>query len=416
MNAYDCRKYSRRSVGLTLWLVLLVGSIPISCCAEPVRPAQQVNAAAPLEEFPIAPEDDLLLPVTLAGKDYLFMLDTGSSINMYDTSLRSLLGPPLGQANASGAAGDRGMELFAPPEARLGRLNLKAPSTIVSLSPPQPVASMDLSMLRRVIGEPVFGIIGIDFLQRYIVQLDPDAGKIRFYPETATPTEDWGTPVPMMRLAMPANLACVDARIGQIQTRFLIDTGGSDAGDLDPDLFDELISGGQMSFIAETLTETITGTTRNSMGRAQRFSIGAETQEGLIFARGRMNSLGQDFLTRYRATLDFPHNRLYLRPGKSVARFEYPDMTGLHIIRDEGKTLVHTVDPGSPAQQTQIRAGDEIVEVNHKPAESYKLAVIRRILASAPGDRVGLRTRRDNQNQDCELTLRLFSMPVEKKP
>ncbi|NLH17780.1 MAG: PDZ domain-containing protein [Phycisphaerae bacterium] len=129
-----------------------------------------------------------------------------------------------------------------------------------------------------------------------------------------------------------------------------------------------------------------------------------------------MNVLGLGFLTRYRVTLDFPHNRLYLRPGKSVARFENPDMTGLHIIRDEGKTLVHSVDPNSPADQAHICAGDEIVEVNHMTAQSHKLDTIRRIFASAPGDRVHLQTRRDNQIQNCELTLRLFSMAVGKKP
>jgi C-terminal processing protease CtpA/Prc len=91
-------------------------------------------------------------------------------------------------------------------------------------------------------------------------------------------------------------------------------------------------------------------------------------------------------------------------------------MTGLHIIRDEGKTLVHTVDPGSPAAKAGILAGDEIIKVNVKPAESFKLGQIRRMFASSPGNRVQLQTRRNGRDWDHELVLHLFSAPTEAKP
>ncbi|NLH16220.1 MAG: hypothetical protein GX455_06550, partial [Phycisphaerae bacterium] len=121
MKANDDRKYSCRSVGLTLGLLLLVGWAPLAGCTEPIAPAQTNSAAvAPLEEFPFDPIGPILLPVTLDGKEYLFAVDTGASLNMYDTTLKSHLGSPQGELPTMGAAGDRNLELFAPPDARLG--------------------------------------------------------------------------------------------------------------------------------------------------------------------------------------------------------------------------------------------------------------------------------------------------------
>lgn len=412
MNAYDGRKDSRRCLGLPLGLLLLAGWPFVSGCGELIVATRTAPVAvAPLEEFPFD-----LLPITLDGKEYLFAVDTGASLNIYDATLRSSLGSPQGDLPTMGAAGNRNLELFAPPDARLGKLKLRIESSDSRKQSQTPVQCMDMSMIRKVAGEPIFGFIGMDFLQRYIVQLDPDAGKIRLFSDTTTPSPEWGTPVPMVPVPSPFNVPCVMVVIGRTQTRFLIDTGNNGAGDLEQDLFDRLAAGGDLSVIAETLLESITGTSRIVLGRVQRLSIGNQTQEGLIFNRGRMNVLGLGFLGRYRVTLDFPHQRLYLRPGKSAARLDYPDMSGLHLIRDEGKTLVHTVDPNSPAHQAGIRTDDEIVQVNGKPAQSYKLEMIRRILASAPGDRVHLQTRRGDQVQDCQLVLRLFNTPAEKKP
>jgi hypothetical protein len=59
------------------------------------------------------------------------------------------------------------------------------------------------------------------------------------------------------------------------------------------------------------------------------------------------------YLSRYTVTFDFPHSVPYLEKGK-YSDPDLLDMSGLHFLRDQGKTVIAVVERGSPADSVGI--------------------------------------------------------------
>ena len=107
----------------------------------------------------------MLVPISVAGKEHLFVADTGATGTLFDASIA--LGQPLNVISANGGEGKVEVKLYHPPEARLGR---------TSLGPIASVAAMNLNSFRQVSGHAVNGFLGMDFLGRYVVHIDIEKG------------------------------------------------------------------------------------------------------------------------------------------------------------------------------------------------------------------------------------------------
>jgi Aspartyl protease len=88
---------------------------------------QDAKAAKPqvIEEFDVAHDGDALcVPVTLQGKKYLFLVDTGASHNVFDLSLP--LGKPQREVKVGTPQGPLPVRIYESPDASLGKLNLRS--------------------------------------------------------------------------------------------------------------------------------------------------------------------------------------------------------------------------------------------------------------------------------------------------
>jgi outer membrane lipoprotein-sorting protein len=103
---------------------------------EPNRPETREPATLPgldqnepadlTAEFQIPPTPTpILLPVTFEGREYLFLLDTGSTGTVFDVSLRDRLGPPKKLIRAQTAGNPVVTQLFDAPDARIGPFSLR---------------------------------------------------------------------------------------------------------------------------------------------------------------------------------------------------------------------------------------------------------------------------------------------------
>lgn len=167
-----------------------------------------------LEQFDIHNDGDaLLIPVTLDGKVYPFIFDTGVPYIVYDKTLRSHLGPAVNVVNVVTQNGATQAELFDAPNATAGKLSLKTQASVVC---------SDLKMLRESAGYDVFGLVGMAFLKDHVIDVDFDRGKLTFL-KTAVPHGDsmtlsYQTGIPTVALTIP----------GLGSRKFRIDTGSSD--------------------------------------------------------------------------------------------------------------------------------------------------------------------------------------------
>ncbi len=115
--------------------------------------------------------------------------------------------------------------------------------------------------------------------------------------------------------------------------------------------------------------------------------------------------LGSYFLREYRTIFDFPRDRLLLVRREHAAPAE-ADMSGIHLLRRRGKTLVYAVDGDSPAATAGVIGGDQIVAVDEEPAANLTPAQLRELLRSGDGERLALKLIHEGTPRTIELTLR----------
>ena len=124
-----------------------------------------------LAEFSVAKDGDyLVVPMTVNGTQYPFMLSTGATTTILDAALRSEVDELVGKIKSETPGGEIGYQLYRPRSMSLGLLPFPMES---------PVACLDLAQIREETGHQFYGFWGMDFLRTKVLQLDFDAGKVR---------------------------------------------------------------------------------------------------------------------------------------------------------------------------------------------------------------------------------------------
>lgn len=379
-------------------LGLVLGFTFIVLAAEPQTSSDKAADQRILAKFPITRNLDLiLLPVRFKGKEYWFVLDTGSSHTVFDASFRHELGAATRIVEAQTAANSIIVELFDAPEAFLGPLNLQDCGE---------VSCFDLTMLSSVLGRPVTGIIGMNFLRGYVVQIDFDEWTLSFIQPMGADKSDWGR-----GLAMNCELAGCPRITGRILDRidvdFLIDTGANATGFLESKMFRKILTekGPKTSNV---LVQTVSGIQQLREARIKGLSVGPLKYQGLIFAEGIEGSwscLGLSFLSRHIVTFDFPNSKIYFKKGKKFNKTEEADMSGLHLRRISNKTIIYSVDESSPAHKAGIKANDVVLKIGDDDVNLCDMWDIRELLRLENRRKIIMVIKRGNDVKEVTFLL-----------
>ena len=151
--------------------------------------------------------------------------------------------------------------------------------------------------------------------------------------------------------------------------------------------------------------ETRAGTIAVRYLQGKKISLGKFAVANPVFCEGLNNILGLDFLSRFKVTLDFPNKAMYLEKGKRYAEPNLRDLSGLHILRKQGRTVVDSVVKASVAESAGIKAGDKIVKMGEKKAEEVSLFELRRAF-SQPGTTLNLTIQREERTLAVNLALK----------
>lgn len=237
----------------------------------------------------------------------------------------------------------------------------------------------DLESIRRVSGHDVRGILGMDFLRRYVVEIDPDCGKLRLL-DKAPATAGVTAPIEFAN-----GSAYVVGRIdGVYRKRLFVDTGYCSAASvgLSPKVFDKLLalSGKKYEHGTTHLTAASGDRDGGRIVRVESISVGNAAVRDIDIDEVGADVLGLTFFSRFQTIFDFPNGALYLVPGRHSAVPDRRDRSGLHIWRISDRILVHSVDARSPAANATINEGDELVQINGQNAAKLNLNKIRLML------------------------------------
>ena len=224
------------------------------------------------------------LTVTLrleSGKELPFEVDTGSPATVLDKSLEPQLGKRLGRSSINWWNRREESYIYAAPRLYLGSIALPTAARIFT------------SDLRA--GTHTMGVLGMDCLKHYCIQLDFAAGKMRFLDSAHLEAAELGKAFPLTFAGVGPERKFIcpmihhDSLAGE-NTNLVIDTGCN---------IDGLVNEGAINGTAMLLQECVWE---------------RKTYTNLIFAAAdHVNVLGLSFLARHLVTLDFPDRIMYLK-------------------------------------------------------------------------------------------------------
>ena len=239
-----------------------------------------------------------------SGEELPFFIDTGAPTTVFDKSLE----PKLGQRFANGVFTNFGTKLtggfYKTPKLYLGGTLLM--TTGIG------VFTLDAKPAPIKFGLPIMGILGMDVLEHYCIQLDFAAGKMRFLDSRQLDRAKLGKAFPISFSTEGQSLKkfttpFIHARslIGGKDINVLIDTGYPGDAALDSGLF-------QREIVEHRLRTGDAVHGDNGRVWIAKSVWNGETYTNLLVGDGG-HLIGLRFLERHLVTLDFPERRMYLK-------------------------------------------------------------------------------------------------------
>ncbi len=380
-----------RSATAVCMLVVWTQSFSLLGASEPDETASK---PATRQSFKFDLDNGLVfVPVRIGAKEYQFVLDTGCTGIVFDTSLRPYLGQRIDTVGIEDPTG-KGitLDLYAAPDAQVGSLPMNK----------QPVACYDFTEIREAVGRDIHGILGMDFLKDWITAIDFDEGRLDFLPAGTAKQPAWGESITFDYDNNGSPQIC--STLGKdVETFFMLDTGDAGTGDLEEPFVMLLANFHEVRMTGNTRSMTISGSHLSKAIRLSQLTVGPFRHENLRFSCGNQNILGLGYLSRYRVTIDFPNQRLYLAKGKHFADRDQGSTCGLALLFKTRGIEVEFVDENSPAYAAGVRPKDILVELCGKPVSALKPSEIHRVL-TAEGKPVRIAVERRGKRIDVRFT------------
>ncbi len=353
-------------------------------------------------------ERHIFLPVTVNCDKRLWILDSGASASVLDREYAESLGLELsGEMKGQGAGNTVDVAFTTLPPFSVDGIEFEE----------QQVAVIELvSLFRRLSDLEVVGILGYDFLSRFVTRVDYANELLTFYDPLEFEYDGDGT---VLDAPLSGNLFSVDASVDGVHSgRWMLDLGA-----------------GGVTFHAPYAREHDLGSKEGVYGvgfgaggriahhfsRYETIEFGGHTIErpyismvghdenaaGGFAGEERIGNLGNTLFRHFVLYLDYENQQVMVEKGADFDT-EFPwDRSGLQIWRPDEVCEVLYVSPGTPAEDAGFEEDDVVISVNGIAARHIDgLLTFREMLRAEPGSEYVFRVERDGVQQDLTLVLR----------
>ena len=398
-----------------------------------------------------------VVPVELNGKKLTFLLDTGvkSSIlfGITETDSIQLNNTSQVKVRGLGAGGSIPALLSKGNVMRIGRA--RDPNHKIYV-----IFDKEINFSTKM-GIPIHGIIGHDFFKNFIVDINYSKTRITLYdrlnyqPKNCKRCEGFdlqfyqGKPyldIEVMHLGIEKKVT------------LLVDSGSSDAIWLFKE--DGYINEEEQNYFNDFLGRGLSGSIFGKRAKLDELNLGryklkdvniafpdVEAMENIEFFKERDGSIGGDFLKRFNIIIDYEGKKIVLKKNNRFGDLFHYNMSGL-ILEHEGFTIVKDarstigsadlpddfqggtggvtriavstiydillvpkfivaeIRKGSPAETAGMMKGDEIIEIDGKPAHRYDLPELIGLFSSRVGKRIAVRYKRNGLIARTKFTLK----------
>lgn len=351
-------------------------------------------------------DNRVIVDVTVNGKPYKCLLDTGANAAMSEEAAKEL-GLSVSDAGSGSGVGEH--------QVRLGR------STVNEFK----VGGEKFDGLEFLVAPfddmpPVFGTKHFDFLfgaplyERYVVSADYIGKKITLR-DPKTFVHGPGT---VLQFTRPNSIPVIEAKLDGVAGKFGVDTGARSA---------LIVYGpfGAKNKLAEKYGAHVEGVTgwglggpvRSLLARAKSLEMGGtgvhdivirlSTQKGGLTTSSAMDGLiGPDVLKQFMLTFDYSRKQMILEKNANYGKRNTWDRLGAWLGQQGDHFVVIDVIEGSAAAKGGLKKDDEVLAVDGKRASDLVLPDLRdqmRILAV--GTKVKLLVRSGGKERELEFTL-----------
>jgi predicted aspartyl protease len=366
------------------------------------------------ENIPLRLATDLiLLEVTVNGLEGMnFLLDTGASVSVINESLVTELGlEKKGRlVEVIGAAGRA--------EASFTRVDSIAMPGLELVD--QRLLAVNLDSFLPYVGHRVDGILGFDFISRFVLKIDYENRSVSAYRPSAYSYSGDGQ---VLKIELLGNLPVIEGLVeDEHGGRFLLDTGASAALVLHREFVEshQLLKGKRDR--REVFSGGVGGVVRQISAHLSAFGIGnyrfpdlpalfsLERKESGQSRRGPVaGKIGATLLNHFTICLDYRRGRVILEPNRFFSEPVRMDRSGLQLVLSGSEVLVAGVIRKSPAGRAGVQVLDRLVMFDGRPASELGLPYIRDVLRGPEGHRVRLLLERKDKERAVTLKLKNYS-------
>jgi hypothetical protein len=267
------------------------------------------------------------------------------------------------------------------------------------------------------------GILGYDFINRFVVEIDYVKQELRLYNAGSFKYDGPGSSIPIEFTS--SNHPRVDAEVrladgATLKGRMVVDVGAAGALSLTKPFADENRLRDRVGpTIHRRAGGGVGGAVVADVGRIASLKLGAVEisqpvtslagdSAGVMSGNGEwVGNIGGDILRRFTVYLDYPHKRIILEPHSATTEPFEADMSGLALVMNDSLTAA-TIDyvvPGMPAAAAGLAQGDTLVSIDGQPADAAAIRDLRKRFRR-DGERIVLTVRRAGEVKTATLVLK----------
>jgi len=330
---------------------------------------------------------------------FWFVVDSGAGGWIVDRAHAVRLGLRLEQETAQGTgAGSGSYDVSYVKDVSFRLSDFTVPVPLIGV--------IDLSNNRSQIGREIEGLVGYDFFEKFIVEIDYEAKIIRLFDPKTYHYSGVGETIPIAvdrEARNPFLTAEITVQGAAPQSRkLLIDTGSNDTID--------------DSFVAESTgpkREAVSGVGlgkefKSTVGTVSRVRLGAVSFENVYAGAGGVALVGGEILRRFTVIFDYAHGHMILEPNehlKDAFLWDASGIVSLRLVPESGKFLINSVLQGSPASEAGLREGDLIQSIDGLSSDHFTLHQVQSIFLRV-GAEHHLTVQRANQLLKVDIKLR----------
>jgi hypothetical protein len=342
-----------------------------------------------------------------------FIYDTGASITVIDSAYAAKIGLQTEGLQQGQGAGATGSASFAA----LSSLTVAAVDGDGIEVKDARVAVLSVnSILAPYFWRDCAGVIGFDFINRFVNELDFDARLLTLHDPKAFRYAGQGTAIPM---TLAGHTPVVTMKLdGGITGDFRVDVGSGSTVDLHTPFVKrhELMTKAGRG--VEMVGGGFGGTFTTRMVRMKKLEIGpyswtdpvvslSQATVGAFTSEDYAGNIGNRLLERFKVTLDYERRQMWLEPGKLYPRRDPMSRSGIQLVRHADTVKVASVLAGSAAEKAGLRADDVVATLDGKPILELGFEGVAAILdESAEGSTHTLAILRAGKAKKFRLTLK----------